>query len=58
MRIEPNFKTIVFPEDCSMKEFMEFWKVNFTISLDVNTIDPKMKDWIYNHQHWFQIGKE
>lgn len=57
-KVEPKFKAIAFPDNITIKEFIEFWKSNFTISLDVNSEDPKMQEWIYKHKDWFRDGAE
>ena len=57
-KVEPEMKELVFPDNLTLQEFLDFWNTNFTVSIDVNTKDPKMQKWIYAHKDWFKKGGE
>jgi len=57
-KAEPKWIEVIFPEDATMEDFVEFLKFSATFSVDVNTKDIKVKDWIYKHKDWLKKGGE
>jgi len=55
--VEPNWKKI------NMKQFTDediltFLRQHCTFSVDINTKDTLMQQWIYTHKHLIKTGKE
>ncbi|KKN76200.1 hypothetical protein LCGC14_0372260 [marine sediment metagenome] len=56
--VEKDFKEVQWPTDVSDHEIIFFLKKLCTFSVDINTKDPELKDWIYKHKDWIRTGKE
>jgi len=57
-KVDRNWKEVEVPDDAPDSEILEFVKLLCTFSVDVNTKDPKVKDWIYKHKEWIKKGGE
>ena len=57
-KVDPKWNEVEFPDNCPDSEVIEFLRMLCTFSVDVNTKDPIVKDWIYRHKDWIKQGGE
>lgn len=55
--IEKDWKYVDM-EQASDETIIDFLRMNCSFSIDVNTKDPLVKDWIYKNKHLIKSGKE
>ena len=57
-KVDPKWNEVIFPDNCPDSEVIDFLRMLCTFSVDINTKDPKVKDWIYHHRDWIKQGGE
>lgn len=57
-QVDDKWLEVIFPEDATAEDLFEFFKMNMTVSVNVNTKDLKTQKWIYKHKHWLKKGGE
>ncbi len=56
-KLPPEFKEVDMRE-ASDEAVMEFIRCLCTFTVDINTKDPLLKEWIYKNKHLIKTGKE
>lgn len=55
-RVESEWREVNM-EDASTDDVIEFMKLWATFSIDINSKDPNIIKWVYNHKDWIKPKK-